>query len=36
MSGDPSGFGGAFDDRFVLSTTEFNLLNALLYPADGG
>ena len=36
VSGDPTGFDRAFDNRYFMSTTEFNLLNALLYPADGG
>lgn len=32
MSGDPSGFGGASDDRSFMSTTEFDPLD----PANGG
>jgi hypothetical protein len=33
--GDPTGLRRAFDNRYFTSTTEFNLLNALLYGPGG-
>ena len=33
--GDPTGLSRGFDNRYFTSTTEFNLLNALLYGPVG-
>jgi hypothetical protein len=32
--GDPTDIDRAFDDRYFMSTREFNLLNAILFPVD--
>jgi hypothetical protein len=33
--GDPTGLGRVFDDRYFMASTELNLLNSVLFAAEG-